>query len=578
MAFNAEQRKISTILTGDWQYTIPRYQRKYVWEEKQWWELLDDLKYCLENETLSSDQDWTHFLGSFVFEKNTKDNKLVVIDGQQRLTTIIIMLCSICVLFNEAGEQDRFNGVTKYILGTDDLGKPYSRVGNTDLSNFQLLVDEATSYNSLQSKNNLFSSAYLASTPKDNLNIKQCFIFFYTQFSEMIDSSSERIAELSRIKDKILSLDVIEILATNQQESYNIFEILNARGVDLQQHELIKNYILKYVQPRSDIDKAKILWDKLENLLFVDKRPVIVNFFNHYVTHRFEKPSKDNSEFRIIKAKCKKSEMSELLEDLIQKAQIYRWFYLPDECNNSTIRQALQFFKDNNHRQFRPIFLSVVSALNHEKIDVSMAEQFFVFMQNFYFAYGVVCGGKSNTLDDIVTDFSRQIETGDAKAGIIEFVKKLRTYYPPYAQFMTAFLILGYSNKVKSYRTPAKKHDVQYILKGFENYWQSKNNELSVQTFTIEHVGCDNGEESHCRIGNLLPLAEGVNNSIGNDCFADKIQQYNKSNFVSVKKFLERYGTKTDWTAKDIDERAKHMAELAYNDIWSIHGIIVEAE
>lgn len=578
MAFNAEQRKISTILTGDWQYTIPRYQRKYVWEEKQWRELLDDLKYCLENETLSSDQDWTHFLGSFVFEKNTKDNKLIVIDGQQRLTTIIIMLCSICVLFNEAGEQDRFNGVTKYILGTDDLGKPYSRVGNTDLSNFQLLVDEATSYNSLQSKTNLFSSAYLASTPKDNLNIKQCFIFFYTQFSEMIDSSSERIAELSRIKDKILSLDVIEILATNQQESYNIFEILNARGVDLQQHELIKNYILKYVQPRSDIDKAKILWDKLENLLFVDKRPVIVNFFNHYVTHRFEKPSKDNSEFRIIKAKCKKSEMSELLEDLIQKAQIYRWFYLPDECNNSTIRQALQFFKDNNHRQFRPIFLSVVSALNHEKIDVAMAEQFFVFMQNFYFAYGVVCGGKSNTLDDIVNDFSRQIETGDAKTGIIEFVKKLRAYYPPYAQFMTAFLILGYSKKVKSYRTPAKKHDVQYILKGFENYWQSKNNELSVQTFTIEHIGCDNGEESHCRIGNLLPLAEGVNNSIGNDCFADKIQQYNRSNFVSVKKFLERYGTKTEWTAKDIDERATHMAELAYNDIWSIQGIIAETE
>lgn len=50
MAFNAEQRKISTILSGDWQYTIPRYQRKYVWEEKQWRELLDDLKYCLENE------------------------------------------------------------------------------------------------------------------------------------------------------------------------------------------------------------------------------------------------------------------------------------------------------------------------------------------------------------------------------------------------------------------------------------------------------------------------------------------------------------------------------------------------
>ena len=88
----------------------------------------------------------------------------------------------------------------------------------------------------------------------------------------MIDSAEQRIIELSRIKDKILALDVIEILATNQQESYNIFEILNARGVDLQQHELIKNYILKYIQPRSDIDRAKIQWDKLEDLLFVDKR------------------------------------------------------------------------------------------------------------------------------------------------------------------------------------------------------------------------------------------------------------------------------------------------------------------
>lgn len=117
----------------------------------------------------------------------------------------------------------------------------------------------------------------------------------------MIGTSEQKIAELSWIKDKILALDVIEILATNQQESYNIFEILNARGVDLQQHELIKNYILKYVQPRSDIDRAKIQWDKLEDLLFVDKRPIITTFFNHYVTHRYEKPTKDNSEFRIIK-------------------------------------------------------------------------------------------------------------------------------------------------------------------------------------------------------------------------------------------------------------------------------------
>lgn len=160
--------------------------------------------------------------------------------------------------------------------------------------------------------------------------------------------------------------------------------------------------------------------------------------------------------------------------------------------------------------------------------------------------------------------------------GIVDFVKKLRTYYPPYSQFLTAFKIIGYSKKVKSYNTPAKKHDVQYILRTLENYWQAKNNELSVQAFTIEHIGCDNGEESHCRIGNLLPLAEGVNNHIGNDLFVNKLSQYRKSNFVSVKNFVDRHGSKPEWTEQDIDDRATHMAELAYNKIWPILGIFPE--
>ena len=79
--------------------------------------------------------------------------------------------------------------------------------------------------------------------------------------------------------------------------------------------------------------------------------------------------------------------------------------------------------------------------------------------------------------------------------------------------------------------------------------------------------------------GEMLELmAEGVNNSIGDDLFADKISQYKKSNFVSVKKFVERYGSKAEWTEQDIDARATHMAELAYNKIWSILGIFSEID
>jgi hypothetical protein len=57
-------------------------------------------------------------------------------------------------------------------------------------------------------------------------------------------------------------------------------------------------------------------------------------FFNHYVTHKYMKPDKDNSEFRIIKSFCPKDKMAQLLSDLCSKAEIYRWFYKPDECQN----------------------------------------------------------------------------------------------------------------------------------------------------------------------------------------------------------------------------------------------------
>lgn len=568
MAFDAQQRKIYDLLSGDIKYVIPRYQRKYVWEEKQWRELLDDLKYCIEVSSTPDNIEWTHFLGSFVFEKDQKN--MIVIDGQQRLTTIIIMLCAICTLLNEMGDEDRFRGVTKYIIGTDDLGKDFTRVDNKDLTNFNKIIVETTTYNKLENKSSFLKGALLDDSPKDNVNIKRCFYFFYNQFSDMINSQDNPIEVLTNIKNKIVGLDIIDIKATNEQESYNIFEILNARGVDLEQNELIKNYIFKYIRPKASIDTAKLIWDEVEKMLFIKNRSVMEQFFTHYVAHKFGKPSGDNTEFRLFKEHSKKTNMSELLKDIHAKARIYRWFYLPEECDNKTIRSSLQFFSDNNHRQFRPIFLSIISAFNNGKINIDVTENFFTFIKHFYFAYGVVCKGKSNTIEDMVYDYARDIENNFSNEKFHEMLAKLRSYYPPFTQFQSSFKLLGYSNTVKSFRTPSKKKNVQYILKTIEMFYQSTTNELSVSDFTIEHIANDDGTEVHCRIGNLLPLATKINNNAGDNGFGEKIEYYKKSNLLSVKKFVERYGAKTSWNEKDIDIRSEYMADLAYNKIWKL--------
>lgn len=568
MAFDAQQKKINDILSGDVKYVIPRYQRKYVWQEKQWRELFDDIKYCIDitiNQN-NNEVEWTHFLGSFVFERQGKD--LIVIDGQQRLTTITLMLCAICTLFNELGEESRFRGVTKYIIGTDDMGADYARVDNQDLKNFQFIITEATNYNRLQSKQKLFSDSYLENSPQDNVNVKQCFFFFYNQFQEMIQESSQKAIELSNIKDKIMGLDVIDIRATNQQESYNIFEILNARGVDLKQHELIKNFIFKYIHPRAKIDTAKIKWDNMEAKLYINKRSTMDNFFTHYVSHCFEKPNKDNTEFRIIKQFCDRRFMEEFLDDLSEKASYYRMFYCPSECDNLIIRKALQFFGDNNHRQFRPLFLSVISAYKNKKITEQVAEQFFQTIKNFYFGYGVVCGGKSNSIEDMVYQYAQKIEKDNALSAIKELKVKLQQYYPDYKTFEAHFILLGWSHCVKSYRTSSKKKVVQYILSNIEEYYLAYNEELTVSSFTLEHIANDDGNSNHCMIGNLLILANPINENAANKVFTDKISYYKSSNFVSTQNFVKRYNNLNEWGESEIEKRGKYMAKLAYNTIW----------
>lgn len=181
----------------------------------------------------------------------------------------------------------------------------------------------------------------------------------------------------------------------------------------------------------------------------------------------------------------------------------------------------MQFFADKNHRQFRPLFLSAISAYKKGKIAEREAELFFQLLNNFYFGYGVVCGGKSNTIDDIVYEYALKIENEDAHSAIRELKLKLQQYYPDYSTCESNFILLGWSHSVKYYKTMSKKKIVQYILSNIEEHFQNKNGELAILKFSLEHIANDDGTISHCTIGNLLMLAEPINGSAQDRPFAE---------------------------------------------------------
>ena len=99
MSFDAHEEKIRKILAGDTKFTIPRNQRKYVWEEKQWKELLGDIIYIKNRQAIEFKKEINHFFGSFVLQET--GNVFEIIDGQQRITTLLLILASLCAVFNE---------------------------------------------------------------------------------------------------------------------------------------------------------------------------------------------------------------------------------------------------------------------------------------------------------------------------------------------------------------------------------------------------------------------------------------------------------------------------------------------
>lgn len=565
MSFKAQQRKIGDIFTVDAKYIIPRYQRMYIWGEKEWRELFEDLQFTYENE--GNGETWSHFLGSFVLEKQQNKKEFIVIDGQQRITTLLIMFSVICRLYNELQKEELFKGTKKYIVGTDDEGRDYIRVSNEDLRNLRKIVAECTDFKpTIELQRPILDKTFSKSTQQDT-NILNCYNFFYNNFTRFTNLD---INNLNKLRDKISDLNIVEIIVTNEQEGYNIFEIVNARGVDLEDHELLKNYIFKYIRPSSIVDKAKEKWNLLNENVYIENSSVLSDYLSHYTTHKYQKPDKKNNEFRIIRDSVDKHNVESLLNDIVEKSEIYRQFYIPQECQNEIVSYVLDFFRLRKHRQFRPLFLSLISAYQRGNISKPQMEDYFIKIQNFYFIWGVVGKGTSNIVEDTIYFYAKKIENEYTEGLIDEFIRVLvEKFVPDESTFINKFIEMGYSKNNKKYNNSNYKRDIQYILSEFEKYYDN-NAELKINQFTIEHIASDNGEDDHCKIGNLIPLSENLNYKSGNDLFVAKLDIYRRSDFKTVKRFLDRYGSNNAWVNDDIQTRGKRLAQLAYREIWKI--------
>lgn len=564
MSFDAHEEKIRKIFAGDAQFTIPRNQRKYVWEEKQWKELVGDIDY-IKKRKVNSSEDISHFLGSFVLQEN--ESTYEIIDGQQRITTLLIMLSAICLLFNERECQEEHGKTRQYLSGNIGLKSQYMRLDNKNISNIAFIMAQACTYRENLQGNELLDRTLIKRDSDGNKRVINCLHFYYDYFSE----NYHTIEELISIRDIILDMKVIHIASEDELDCYDIFEILNARGVDLEDSELLKNYIFKYAQPQYPIDRAKEIWTQIEENMNACNGNM-EQFLSHFVTYRYYKPTKDEGVFRIIKSNTDKNEVNILLDDILKASERYIIFYHPDRASTSVITKCLQFFELVNHRQFRPLFMALMEAKDKEYYTDKQLDNICIYLKNFSFAYTLVMRNTSNNIDTKIHELSQEVYKLHSEVVLNKIKIELDKFYPSYSEFEPAFLNIGFSNKNKKYSNSNNRKRMRYIHSEIEEYEQ-KTNELTcnLKECNLEHIMNDSDSNvCTCRVGNILLLSEHINNNMGNISFSEKKEKLKRSQLATVKKFLVNYGDSDEWNAEKIEKRTKAIAKLAYDKVWKL--------
>lgn len=281
MVISSIDRDISEILSSGF-YKIPRFQRPYSWSREN----IDDFW----NDVVV-DSDGDYFIGSMVVYQIEK-GVFGVVDGQQRLTTITIMLGALRDAFDAIGETELARG-TQGLIEKNDINNESKFILITESSypffheKIQKFGDPEEEFQVLKKEENNIESAFRIINDK-----------IYSELKSINDSvvikedgkHDKKISFLKTVRDKILGLKLIYIFLTNQNDAYLIFETLNTRGKDLRVSDLVKSHLVKLLPKRNaDVDLSKDKWTQiLEVIEGSDEDLSIDTFLLHFWLSKYE--------------------------------------------------------------------------------------------------------------------------------------------------------------------------------------------------------------------------------------------------------------------------------------------------
>ncbi len=530
------------------QFVIPIYQRVYSWGKEQCKQLWDDIV-----KTGGNDQIEGHFIGSIVFVHDgiytTNYNELLIIDGQQRLTTITLLFIALRDHLNDEDEfLEKFSRQkirNRYLINSDEKGD----------KKFRLILSESDrdTLLSLIDKNKRKPS-------EPSLKIVENFELF----EKWIRKNTDKLETIFKGLDKLM---VVEIsLERGKDNPQLIFESMNSTGKDLTQTDLIRNYILMGLEPEKQEIFYKKYWRAMEED-FKQNETLFNQFVRHYLTIKTREIPNINKVYEAFKRYQQERgiETEVLLQDLQKYCGFFCQIVFKKEADKD-LNKALSFLVDLEMDVIYPLLLELYSDYSDEVL--SEADFIpIIYLTESYICRRAVCGLGTNILNKVFLSFTKRIQKDEyfksLKVHFVYLTEKQR--FPNNDEFKKLFITIDFYNFQKK----------EYFFERLENF--DTKEPVNTKECTIEHIMPQTLTEEWKRdLGeNFQAIHDKYLHTIGNLTLTGYNKEYSNKSFQEkrdMEKGFKQSPLRLNQGLRDLESFDEEEIEKRANDLadWAL--------
>jgi uncharacterized protein with ParB-like and HNH nuclease domain len=551
----ANEMKIQKLIESTQQYQIPLFQRSYSWTKKEWDVLWKDLEEMCESDV---ENQRPHFIGSIVSVPAVLSpgsvTKYLLIDGQQRLTTIFILLTLLRDKARaeknmklEAEIHERFL-VNKFQEGLDHFKLLPTQVDREAFMNY--ITDTANAYEITQ--------------PISEQSIQAAYHFFKVKLKQTSIATDT-------LKTVIVNaFSLVSIMLESHDNPYLVFESLNAKGKPLSESDLIRNYFFMRVTADKQVEVYHKYWQPMQDAL--GER--LTEFIRHYLMVEGG-IIKQNDVYYELKKQVTDNNSIIYLKKLNQFSFFYDKLLHPNKETHLKIRDCLWRLNKLEVTTAYPLLMNCYDAYSLGKLDANEFVMILQYLES-YLIRRFVCTIPTNQLNKIFPLVIVHLISKQHLELVEQIALTLQTKgYPKDVEFKNKFM------EVKMYGSGDRVAKTKFILANIEaNFYHKEMIDIN-EKVTVEHImpqvltewwkahlGSDwaNIHENYIHnIGNLTLSA--YNSELSNNAFNDKVESL-KNSHLELNKYFNNLST---WDEVAIKTRARLLADKALS-VWKYFG------